>query len=124
MLREAFDHPYRQISDVLAVSEENARQLANRARLRLAGERRRQANAPEQQRFIDAFVDVAQTGDLAPLEQLLADQSPNQRARLTAPNSSFSAANSRDGSWRWAAAAGPLRKFTSTLLTSPSPNSA
>ena len=52
------------------------------------------------------------------------DQSPNQRARLVAPNSSFSAAYSRDGSNRWAAAAGPLRKLTSTLLTSPSPNSA
>jgi hypothetical protein len=52
------------------------------------------------------------------------DQSPNQRARLVAPNSSFSAANSREGSCRSAAACGPLRKSTSTLLTSPSPNSA
>jgi hypothetical protein len=52
------------------------------------------------------------------------DQSPNQRARLVAPNSSFSAAYSRVASYRWAAAAGPLRKLTSTLLTSPSPNSA
>jgi hypothetical protein len=52
------------------------------------------------------------------------DQSPNQRARLVAPNSSFSAAYSRVASYRWAAVAGPLRKLTSTLLTSPSPNSA
>ena len=52
------------------------------------------------------------------------DHSPNQRARLTAPNSCFSAAYSRDGSLRCAAAAGPLRKSISTLLTSPSPNSA
>jgi len=72
LLREAFDYPYRQISDVLATSEANARQLVTRARLRLASERRRQASAAEQQRFIDAFVDAAQTGDLTTLEQLLA----------------------------------------------------
>jgi RNA polymerase sigma-70 factor (ECF subfamily) len=72
VLREAFDYPYRQISDVLATSEANARQLVTRARMRLAGEPRRQAGAAEQQRFIDAFVDAAQTGDLTTLEQLLA----------------------------------------------------
>jgi RNA polymerase sigma-70 factor, ECF subfamily len=72
LLREAFDYPYRQISDVLAVSEANARQLVTRARVRLASERRRQVSAAEQQRFIDAFVDAAQTGDLTTLEQLLA----------------------------------------------------
>jgi RNA polymerase sigma-70 factor (ECF subfamily) len=72
VLREAFDYPYRQISDVLATSEANARQLVNRARMRLAGERRRQVSAAEQQRFIDAFVDAAQTGDLTTLEQHLA----------------------------------------------------
>src|SRR4029453_1029833 len=37
------------------------------------------------------------------------DQSPNQRARLDAPNSFFSEAYSRDASCRCAAAAGPLR---------------
>jgi RNA polymerase sigma factor (sigma-70 family) len=72
VLREAFDYPYRQISDVLAVSEANARQLVTRARLRLAGERRRQVSAVEQQRLLDAFVDAAQTGDLTTLERLLA----------------------------------------------------
>jgi RNA polymerase sigma-70 factor, ECF subfamily len=72
VLREAFDYPYRQISDVLATSDANARQLVTRARLRLAGEPRRQASAAEQQRFVDAFVAAAQTGDLTALEQLLA----------------------------------------------------
>jgi RNA polymerase sigma-70 factor, ECF subfamily len=72
VLREAFDYPYRQIADVLATSEANARQLVTRARLRLAGEPRRQVSAAEQQRFIDAFVDAAQTGDLTTLEELLA----------------------------------------------------
>jgi RNA polymerase sigma-70 factor, ECF subfamily len=72
VLREAFDYPYRQIADVLATSEANARQLVTRARVRLAGERRRQVSAAKQQRFIDAFVAAAQTGDLRTLEQLLA----------------------------------------------------
>jgi RNA polymerase sigma-70 factor, ECF subfamily len=72
LLREAFDYPYRRISDVLATSEANARQLVTRARLRLAGESRRQVSAAEQQLLTDAFVDAAQTGDLTTLEQLLA----------------------------------------------------
>ena len=71
VLREAFDYPYRRISDVLAVSEANARQLVTRARLRLAGGRSRQVSTIDRQRFIDAFVDAAQTGDLTTLEQLL-----------------------------------------------------
>jgi RNA polymerase sigma-70 factor (ECF subfamily) len=72
VLREAFDYPYRQISDVLATSEANARQRVARARLHLAGEPRRQVSAAEQQRFVDAFVDAGQTGDRTRLEQLLA----------------------------------------------------
>ena len=59
-----------------------------------------------------------------PCRDVARDQSPNQRARLAAPYSCFSAVYSRDASWRCASAAGPLRKSTSTLLTSPSPNSA
>jgi RNA polymerase sigma-70 factor (ECF subfamily) len=72
VLREAFDYPYRQISQILGLSEANARQLAARARRRLSGERRRPVAATEQQALLDAFVAAAQTGDLATLEQLLA----------------------------------------------------
>jgi RNA polymerase sigma-70 factor (ECF subfamily) len=72
LLREAFDYPYRRIGDVLATSEANARQLVTRARLHLASEPRRQVSAAEEQRFIDAFVSAAQTGDLVTLERLLA----------------------------------------------------
>jgi RNA polymerase sigma-70 factor, ECF subfamily len=72
VLREAFDYPYRQIAGVLATSEANARQLVTRARVRLANGRRRQVSTAEQQRFVDAFVDAAQTGHLTTLEQLLA----------------------------------------------------
>jgi RNA polymerase sigma-70 factor (ECF subfamily) len=72
LLREAFDYPYRQIARVLATSEANARQLVARARLHLAGESRRRVSALEGQRFLDVFVDAAQTGDLTTLERLLA----------------------------------------------------
>jgi RNA polymerase sigma-70 factor, ECF subfamily len=72
LLREAFDYPYRQIADVLATSEANARQLVTRARLHLANEPRRQVSTAEQQRLLNAFVDAAQSGDLTTLEQLLA----------------------------------------------------
>jgi RNA polymerase sigma factor (sigma-70 family) len=70
VLREAFDYPYRQIAQVLALSEENARQVVLRARRRLAGEHRRQVRTAEQRRLVDAFV-AAAAGDIATLEHLL-----------------------------------------------------
>lgn len=72
VLRVAFDYPYRQVSEVLALSEANARQLVTRARGHLAGERRRQVSATEQQRLLEAFVAAAEAGELATLERLLA----------------------------------------------------
>jgi RNA polymerase sigma-70 factor, ECF subfamily len=71
VLREAFDYPYRQISQVLGLSEANARQLAARARRRLSGELLRPVAASEQQALLDGFLAAAQTGDLATLERLL-----------------------------------------------------
>jgi RNA polymerase sigma factor (sigma-70 family) len=71
LLREAFDYPYRQISQVLGLSEANTRQLAARACDRLSGEPRRPVAAPEVQALLDAFVAAARTGDLATLEHLL-----------------------------------------------------
>ena len=72
VLREAFDYPYRQIAEILALSELNARQIVTRARRRLSGEHRRPVRTAEQQRLLDAFVAAAQTGDIATLERLLA----------------------------------------------------
>ena len=50
VLREAFDYPYRQVADVLGLSEANARQLLVRARARLVERappgRRRRSPAP------------------------------------------------------------------------------
>jgi RNA polymerase sigma-70 factor (ECF subfamily) len=71
VLREAFDYPYREISEVLPLSEANARQVSTRARRRLAGDHRRPIDARERQRFLDAFAVATETGELARLEQLL-----------------------------------------------------
>ena len=71
LLREAFDYPYRQVADVLALSEANARQLVTRARRDLDGDHRRPVDATQHQRLLDAFVVAAEAGDLARLEQVL-----------------------------------------------------
>jgi RNA polymerase sigma-70 factor, ECF subfamily len=71
VLREAFDYPYRQIADVLELSEANARQLVTRARSRLGGERRLPVNAGEHERLLTALTTASETGDLTQLEQVL-----------------------------------------------------
>jgi RNA polymerase sigma-70 factor, ECF subfamily len=74
VLRDAFDYPYRQISDVLELSEANARQLLVRARARLCSERRRPVSGSEHRRLLAAFTTASETADLAELERLLADE--------------------------------------------------
>jgi RNA polymerase sigma-70 factor, ECF subfamily len=71
VLREAFDYPYRQISDLLALTEANARQLVTRARAHLSGGCRFPVSADEQRRVVAAFLVAAQTGDLSTLEAVL-----------------------------------------------------
>ena len=71
VLREAFDYTYREIADILDLSEANARQLAVRARTRLLGERGRPVSGNEHRRLLAAFTTASQTGDLAQLERLL-----------------------------------------------------
>lgn len=72
VLREAFGYSYRDVGTVLALSEENARQLVRRARKDLSGERRSPVSADGHRRLLRAFLAAARTGDLAPLEDLLA----------------------------------------------------
>src|SRR5882757_4599706 len=73
VLREAFDYYYRQIVDILRVDEANTRQLVSRARKHIADGRRTPVTKGEQRRLLEAFVDAAQTGDLAGLEGLFAE---------------------------------------------------
>lgn len=72
VLREAFAYPYEQIASILQVSQANARQLFSRARRHLEDGQRRSVSRSEQRRLLSAFLDAAQAGDLAALEELLA----------------------------------------------------
>ncbi|QAY72558.1 RNA polymerase sigma-70 factor [Agromyces protaetiae] len=73
VLREAFGYPYDRIAEIIDASEQNARQLVSRARKHLADERRAPVEASGQRAFLEAFLVAAQSGDLATLETLLAD---------------------------------------------------
>ncbi|GAA1738300.1 hypothetical protein GCM10009734_50180 [Nonomuraea bangladeshensis] len=71
LLRTAFDYPYRQISELLHLGEDHARQLLRRARNHLATERGRQVSTAAHRRLVRTFVAAAQSGDLAALEEVL-----------------------------------------------------
>lgn len=73
VLREAFDYSYRQVAEVLDLSEANARQLARRARRALDSERSAPALPAVRRRLLEAFVAAARHGDLAALEQIFTD---------------------------------------------------
>jgi RNA polymerase sigma factor (sigma-70 family) len=73
VLREAFAYPHRQIGDMLGMTEVNARQLIRRARVRLGAGHRRQPSPAEQLRLLGAFLEVASTGNPAPLADLARD---------------------------------------------------
>ncbi len=81
LLREAFDYPYRQIAQALGLGEDNARQLAARARRRLADERRRPVAAPERQPLLHALVAAVHTGDVATLRAAARLRSGHRRWR-------------------------------------------
>jgi RNA polymerase sigma factor (sigma-70 family) len=67
VLHEAFDYPFREIAEVLELSEANARQLARRARQHLAEQRHNPVNPAERDGLLKAFLDAAQLGDMGPL---------------------------------------------------------
>jgi RNA polymerase sigma-70 factor (ECF subfamily) len=71
VLRVAFDYSYSQIADNLQLSQVNTRQIVSRARKRLFTERRKAVSTVEHQRFLEAFVAAAQSGNLTGLENLL-----------------------------------------------------
>lgn len=72
VLSEAFDYPFLQIAEVLAVSEANARQLASRARKHLTRVPGDAVDPIAQRNLLEAFVGAAQSGNVQALESLLA----------------------------------------------------
>jgi len=73
LLRDVFDEPYARIAEIVGTSEQNARQLATRAR-RQVQERRPRFEASREQRdeLATRFFAAAEEGDLQGLEELLA----------------------------------------------------
>ncbi|MGX9296481.1 RNA polymerase sigma factor SigJ [Tsukamurella paurometabola] len=71
VLREAFDHPYDRIAEILQVREATARKLVSRARTRVAGERRTTVSRERVRTLLDAFLAAARDGDVAGLEAVL-----------------------------------------------------
>jgi RNA polymerase sigma-70 factor (ECF subfamily) len=73
LLHEVFDEPYDRIAAIIGTSEQNARQLATRAR-RHVEERRPRFEASRRQReeLATRFFAAAEEGDLGGLEELLA----------------------------------------------------
>ena len=74
LLHEVFDEPYSRIADIIGTSEQNARQLATRARRHVQQRRPRfDASREQQEELATRFFAAAEEGDLEALEELLAD---------------------------------------------------
>jgi RNA polymerase sigma factor (sigma-70 family) len=72
VLREAFDYPFRDIAEVLGITEANARQVGCRARVHLAAQRHGSVDPSERNGLLDAFLQAARAGDMPGLVDLLA----------------------------------------------------
>jgi RNA polymerase sigma-70 factor (ECF subfamily) len=73
LLREVFDEPYDRIAQIVGTSEQNARQLAARARRHVEERRPRFESSREQrEELASRFFAAVGEGDLAGLEELLA----------------------------------------------------
>jgi RNA polymerase sigma-70 factor (TIGR02957 family) len=73
LLRDVFDEPYDRIAEIIGTSEQNARQLATRARRHVEERRPRfEASREQQEELATRFFAAAEEGDLKGLEELLA----------------------------------------------------
>src|SRR5215211_5525105 len=74
LLREVFGYEYAQIADIIEQTEVNSRQLVTRARKRLEASRPRfDADEAARDALLERFIAAAEEGDLAALEELLAN---------------------------------------------------
>ncbi|MGQ0772958.1 MAG: RNA polymerase sigma factor SigJ [Pseudonocardiales bacterium] len=74
VLREAFGYRHAEIAGILDVSEEHSRQLHRRARLHVGEQRKRfDTDGAQRTRILERFLAATMHGDLAGLEQLLAE---------------------------------------------------
>lgn len=74
VLREAFGHSHRDIAEAVGVEEAHSRQLHHRARERLGRPQRRfDVDDAQRKKIVERFFAATLEGDVAGLEQLLAD---------------------------------------------------
>jgi RNA polymerase sigma-70 factor (TIGR02957 family) len=73
LLHDVFDEPYDRVAEIVGTSEQNARQLATRARRHVAERRPRfEASREQREELATRFFAAAEEGDLEGLEELLA----------------------------------------------------
>src|SRR5215208_7616207 len=73
LLHDVFDYGYSEIAEIVGKSEDNARQLASRARRHVEEQRPRfEASREQRDELARRFFAAAQAGELEPLETLLA----------------------------------------------------
>ncbi len=74
LLHDVFDYGYAEIAEIVGKSEDNARQLAARARRHVEeGKPRFEASREQREELAHRFFAAAQEGDVAALEEMLAD---------------------------------------------------
>ena len=74
LLHDVFDYGYGEVAEIVGKSEDNARQLAARARRHVDEQKPRfEASREQREELADRFFAAAQEGDVASLEALLAD---------------------------------------------------
>lgn len=72
ILRQAFDFPYSEISEMCSVPEENARQLVHRAQEKLQKPRvRYETSVEDRQRLLKAFLEACAKDDVTTLKNVL-----------------------------------------------------
>jgi RNA polymerase sigma-70 factor (TIGR02957 family) len=74
LLHDVFDYRYEEIAEIIGISEQNARQLASRARRHVQERRPRfEPSAEQRKRLADSFFAAFEQGDFEALETLLAE---------------------------------------------------
>ena len=71
LLREAFGFSYREVAEALGTTEENARQIARRARTHVGSRHLVRPEKQDAERLVRAFLRAARDGDFAALGSLL-----------------------------------------------------
>jgi RNA polymerase sigma-70 factor (TIGR02957 family) len=74
LLHDVFDYDYAKVAEIVGTSEENARQLASRARRQVHDDSPRfDASAEQREELASSFFAAAENGDFEALEALLAE---------------------------------------------------